>query len=157
MPCASVPALKTRQFLTSNKRQIVLKILLSISLYRIKNGQDYSIRFILSLSIMLIFETDRPFQTKVAAGKRLMPLSPPPSANQLRQWRFVWHIYLSSEGGTGEDRRINPPLNLGKTLIIFGKNWFCRSSPRLKIFFDPPLDKIRSALTDNDDWHNTII
>ena len=87
-----VPALKTRQFLTSNKRQIVLKILLSISLYRIKNGQDYSIRFILSLSIMLIFETDRPFQTKVAAGKRLTPLSPPSSANQLRQWRFVWHI-----------------------------------------------------------------
>ena len=59
-------------------------------------------------------------------------------------------LTLSSEGGTGENRRIDPHLNVGileKTIIIFGKNWF-RSSPRLKIFSDPHLDKIRSALTD---------
>ena len=37
---------------------------------------------------------------------------------------------------------------LEKTIIIFGKNWF-RSSPRLKIFSNPHLDKIRSALTVN--------
>ena len=58
--------------------------------------------------------------------------------------------YISSEGGTGENRRIDPHLNLGillKTIVIFGKNWF-RSSPRLKFFLDPHLDKFRSALTD---------
>ena len=54
---------------------------------------------------------------------------------------------MYSEGGTGKDRRINPPLNLGKTLIMFGKNWFRRSSLRLKKISDPPLEKIRSALT----------
>ena len=35
---------------------------------------------------------------------------------------------------------------LEETIIIFRKNWF-RSSPRLKNFSDPHLDKIRSALT----------
>ena len=57
--------------------------------------------------------------------------------------------FICSEGGTGENRRIDPHLNVGileKTIIIFGKNWF-GSSPRLKIFSDPHLDKIRSALT----------
>ena len=49
-----------------------------------------------------------------------------------------------------EPRRIDPPLNLGKTLMIFVKNWLCRSSPRLKKISDPPLDKIRSALTGQD-------
>ena len=56
---------------------------------------------------------------------------------------------ICSEGGTGENRRIDPHLNVGileKTIIIFGKNWF-RSSPRLKFFSDPHLDEIRSALT----------
>ena len=60
-------------------------------------------------------------------------------------------INITSEGGTGENRRIDPHLNVGileKTIIIFGKNWF-RSSPRLKIFSDPHLDKIHSALTVN--------
>ena len=38
---------------------------------------------------------------------------------------------MCSEGGTEEDRRIDPPLNFGKrilllykTILIFGKNWF---------------------------------
>ena len=56
---------------------------------------------------------------------------------------------MHSEGGTGENRRIDPHLNVGileETIIIFGKNWF-KSSPRLKNFSDPHLDKIRSALT----------
>ena len=56
---------------------------------------------------------------------------------------------MYSEGGTGENWRIDPHLNLGillKTIVIFGKNWF-RSSPRLKFFSDPHLDEIRSALT----------
>ena len=63
---------------------------------------------------------------------------------------------ICSEGGTGENRRIDPHLNVGileKTIIIFGKNWF-RSSPRLKIFSDPHLDKIRSALTEH---YNDVI
>ena len=54
--------------------------------------------------------------------------------------------HLHTEGGTGENWRIDPHLFGNLTLIIFGKNWF-RSSPRLKIFSDPHLDKIRSALT----------
>ena len=70
-----------------------------------------------------------------------------PFFNEFSQ--YVTILRIVSEGGTGEDRRINPPLNLGKTLIIFGKNWFCRSSPRLEKIFDPPLDKIRSALTED--------
>ena len=56
---------------------------------------------------------------------------------------------FTSEGGTGENWRIDPHLNLGillKTIVIFGKNWF-RSSPRMKFFSDPHLDEIRSALT----------
>ena len=58
---------------------------------------------------------------------------------------------MNSEGGTGENLRIDPHLNVGileKTIIIFGKNWF-RSLTRLKIFSDPHLDKIHSALTAN--------
>ena len=61
--------------------------------------------------------------------------------------------YLVSEGGTGENWRIDPHLNLGilflfslKTIVIFGKNWF-RSSPRMKFFSDPHLDEVRSAVT----------
>ena len=53
-------------------------------------------------------------------------------------------LVVSSEGGTGEDRRIDPHLNVGileKIIIIFGNNWF-----RLKFFSDPHLDKIHSAL-----------
>ena len=59
---------------------------------------------------------------------------------------------IHSEGGTGENRRIDPHLNFGnfieKTIIIFGKNC-CRSTPRLKISSDPHLDNSHSALTGN--------
>ena len=37
---------------------------------------------------------------------------------------LMFLIRISSEGGTGEDRRIEPPLNFGKTTIISGKNGF---------------------------------
>ena len=61
----------------------------------------------------------------------------------------MFSINIVSEGGTEEDRRIDPPLNFGilsKSIIIFGKNWF---DPPLdkENFSDPPLNKIRSALT----------
>ena len=57
---------------------------------------------------------------------------------------------MNSEGGTGE----NPHLNFGKTIVIFGKNWF-QSSPRLKKGSDPHLDKIRSTLTG--DEYNLVL
>ena len=78
-----------------------------------------------------------------------------------RNWHVVLTIILdlslnvfwsiSSEGGTGENWRIDPYLNLGfllKTIVIFGKNWF-RSSPRIKKISDPHLDEIRSTLTEH--------
>ena len=64
--------------------------------------------------------------------------------------------YMFSEGGTGENQRINPHLDLGNFVENnnnIWKNWF-RSSSRLKIFSDPHLDKIRSALTENTNEYN---
>ena len=70
------------------------------------------------------------------------------------QWKLIlvynkrYNIY--SEGGTEEDRRINPPLNFGIFIENNNKIWkkWLRSSPRLIIKnSDPPLYKFHSALT----------
>ena len=60
-------------------------------------------------------------------------------------------LYIYSEGGTQEDRRIDPPLNFGIFIENNNKIWekWLRSSPRLiKKNSDPPLDIFRSALTE---------
>ena len=65
-------------------------------------------------------------------------------------------IFLFSEGGTEEDRRIDPPLNFGIFIENNNKIWkkWLRSSPRLiKKNSDPPLDKFRSALTAFGCWN----
>ena len=54
---------------------------------------------------------------------------------------YPWITLTTSEGGTGDDRRIDPHLNFG--------NFIENNNNRLKIFSDPHLDKIRSALTEH--------
>ena len=65
------------------------------------------------------------------------------------------YIDIISEGGTEEDRRINPPLNFGIFIENNNKIWkkWLRSFPRLiKKNSNPLLDKFRSALTGYYAW-----